>query len=341
LSGRATTGSGGCSVAFAAGLTPGSQVATFLKAPLRSRTVGFPESGSGLGSARHFSGRAFPHGAKLRCWRTLRPDAVEFASPLRHDAGPAVPSSESGCEPALVATECPEPLCPERALPAPGRPRKPPGGALPPRRRSYGLMRQTIPSPRLRYTRCAQGLCRLPPAPAGRWPFPTLSLRPLCRCSDLYPAALLGCACPFLHRGHRPHPTGNGFGARIYPHMAASVGSRISWLQSFDHLRAPALARPPDCSDRSARALGRRAFHTTHRPAGYPDRDVASLHVRHGQLTWLDSHQLGRSLVGCSLPHTAHRHRSPAGIQRPARARPVGSWRDDGSTEVDQSQSVR
>jgi hypothetical protein len=101
---------------------------------------------------------------------------------------------------------------------------------------------------------------------------------------------------------------------RIYPHMAASVGSRISWLQSFDHLRAPALARPPDCSDRSADALGRQAFHTTHRPAGYPDRDVASLHVRHGQLTWLDSHQLGRSLVGCSLPHTALRHRSPTGI---------------------------
>ncbi len=65
------------------------QLATFPEAPLRSRTVGFPESGSGLGSARHFSGRAFPHGAKLRCWRTLRPDTVEFASPLRHDAGPA------------------------------------------------------------------------------------------------------------------------------------------------------------------------------------------------------------------------------------------------------------
>jgi hypothetical protein len=64
-------------------------LATFPEAPLRSRTVGFPESGSGLGSARHFSGRAFLHGAKLRCWRTLRPDAVEFASPLRHDAGPA------------------------------------------------------------------------------------------------------------------------------------------------------------------------------------------------------------------------------------------------------------
>jgi hypothetical protein len=151
----------------------------------------------------------------------------------------------------------------------------------------------------------------LSPVPAGRWPFPTLSLRTLCRRSDPYPAALLGCACPFLDRGHRPHPTGDGFGARIYPHMAASVGSRISRLQSFDHLRAPALARPPDCSDRGACAPGRQAFHTTHRPAGYPDRDVASLHARHGQLAWLDFHQLARSLVGCSLPHTAHRRSSP------------------------------
>ena len=125
---------------------------------------------------------------------------------------------------------------------------------------------------RLRFARCARGLFRLSPVPAGRWPFPTLSLRPLCRCSDPYPAALLGCTCPFLHRGHRPHPTGNGFGARIYPHMAPSVGSRISWLQSFDHLRAPALARPPDCSDRDVCTPGPQAFHTTHRPAGYPNR---------------------------------------------------------------------
>jgi len=172
-------------------------------------------------------------------------------------------------------------------------------------------MRQTktLPTPRL--APCTWGPCRLLPAPAGRWPFPTLSLRPLCRCSDPYPAALPGCARPFLHRGHRPHPTGNGFGARIYPHAAASAGSRISRLQSFDHLRAPALARPPDCSDRGTYMPGRRALHTTHRPAGYPSWDVASLHVRHGQLTWLDSHQLGRSLVGCSFPHTAHRRPSP------------------------------
>ena len=211
------------------------------------------------------------------------------------------------CVPVCRGHRVPRAPLPGTGVTRAGRPPRPPGGALPPRRRSYGLMRQTTALPAPRLSPCARGLCRLSPVPAGRWPFPTLSLRPLCRCSDPYPAALLGCACPLLDRGHRPHPTGNGFGARIYPHMAASVGSRISWLQSFDYLRAPALARPPGCSDRGACAPGRQAFHTTHRPAGYPDRDVASLHARHGRLAWLDFHQLGRSLVGCSFPHTACR----------------------------------
>ena len=57
---------------------------------------------------------------------------------------------------------------------------------------------------------------------------------------------------------------------------------------------------------RRPKAPSRQAFHTTQNPAGYPIRAVASLRVRHGQLTRLDSHQLGRSLVGCSLPHTAY-----------------------------------
>jgi hypothetical protein len=151
-----------------------------------------------------------------------------------------------------MATECPEPLCPPRVLPVTGRPRRPPGRALLLRRRSYGLMRQTTPLLVPPVARCARGLCRLSPVPAARWPFPTLSLRSLRRCSDPYPAALLGCTCPLLHRGHRPHPTVDGFGARNYPHTATSVGSPISRLQSFDHLRAPTLARPPGCSHRSS-----------------------------------------------------------------------------------------
>ncbi len=61
----------------------------------------------------------------------------------------------------------------------------------------------------------------------------------------------------FFRQGHRPHPRGDGFGARNYPHTATSVGNPISRLQSFDHLRAPTLARPPGCSHRSAQGAGR------------------------------------------------------------------------------------
>src|SRR6516225_859883 len=43
---------------------PSSAMATFLQAPLRSRTVGFPESGSHLGSPTHL---AFPMPETLKC----------------------------------------------------------------------------------------------------------------------------------------------------------------------------------------------------------------------------------------------------------------------------------
>jgi hypothetical protein len=164
-----------------------------------------------------------------------------------------------------------------------------------------GSCARPSPSPRLRFGRCARGLCRLSPVPAGRWPFPTLSLRSLRRRSDPYPAALPGCACPLLRQGHRPHPTGDGFGARVYPHTATSVGTQFrgcSHSITFGLLRLLGPQVAPTAADKLP---GGRAFHTTHRPAGYPDRDVAPLHARHGQLAWLDSHQLDRSLVGYSL----------------------------------------
>ena len=48
------------------------------------------------------------------------------------------------------------------------------------------------------------GLCRLSPVPAGRWPFPTLSLQSLRRCLDPYPAVSFQCYCPFLPGRQRP-----------------------------------------------------------------------------------------------------------------------------------------
>ena len=230
------------------------QLATFPEAPLRSRTVGFPESGSGLGSHAICQGGPSPSARNCGAGAPFAPTRWSLPRPFATLQAPRNPA------------QCPERTQlswpPSAQSPFARNGRYPRRGGLQGRlERRYPLVvahtgscARPPPSPRLRYSRCARGLCRLSPVPAGRWPFPTLSLRPLCRCSDPCPAALLDCACPFLHRGHRPHPKGDGFGARIYPHMAASVGSRISWLQSFDHLRAPALARPPDCSDRSAQA---------------------------------------------------------------------------------------
>ncbi len=147
----------------------------------------------------------------------------------------------------------------------------------------------------------AVGLGRLLPVPAGRWPFPTLSLRSLCGRSDPYPAVSPSCSCPFLARGRRPPRLGNALGTPETPCHATSTGNLISGLQSFVYLRAPTIARPPDCTHLSRSImLGGQAVYTTHIPVGYLRRVVASLRVRHGQLTRLDSHQLDRSLVGCS-----------------------------------------
>ncbi len=71
------------------------------------------------------------------------------------------------------------------------------------------------------------GLCRLLPIPAGRWPFPTLSLNSLCRCLDPYPAMSSWCTRPFLPRRLRLHIWWNAFRTSHDPGNAASAGSRF------------------------------------------------------------------------------------------------------------------
>ncbi len=53
--------------------------------------------------------------------------------------------------------------------------------------------------------------------PAGRWPFPTLSLQSLRRCLDPYPVASLQCICSFLAEGQRPHLRRQRFGTPDNP----------------------------------------------------------------------------------------------------------------------------
>ena len=235
-------------------------------------------------------------------------------------------SSESGCVLSLETAECPEPLCPWRALPAHGATSRVASEDItPPSSLIRAHASDQVP-PGASVVPRTPGPCRLSPVPAGGWPFPTLSLQSLRRRLDPYPAASLECTCPFLPREHRPHATEDAFGTRNCPCNATSTGSRISGLQSFVYLQAPTLARPPDCIHRSIFVLGGRAVYTTHRPGGYPFRDVASLRVRLGQLTRLDLHQLDCSLVGCSPPRPAS-SRSPRCVRPSAPAR-MASWCD-------------
>ena len=76
--------------------------------------------------------------------------------------------------------------------------------ALPDLHRSYRPMRQTKTLLPTSVALSSTDLCRLRRAPAGSWPFPTLSLRSLYRCLDPYPATTSRCVCPLLPDGHRP-----------------------------------------------------------------------------------------------------------------------------------------
>ena len=109
------------------------------------------------------------------------------------------------------------------------------------------------------------GLCRLLPIPAGRWPFPTLSLNSLCRCLDPYPAMSSWCTRPFLPKRRRLHIWWNVFRTSHAPGNAASAGEPFSRLQSFAHVQAPALAQPPGCTHRKIGLRSRAARPNTPR----------------------------------------------------------------------------
>jgi hypothetical protein len=226
------------------------------QAPLRSRTVGFPESGSGLGSARHFPEAGLPTAVKGSSDGTRTPPTFMVHLPPRSDPGPPrAPSAASGCGPS-----CRNRRVPRAPLPAAGASRD--GAAsraasedvTPPSK----LIRAhaPVPPPLIAFgLPYALSLRRLLPSPAGRGTFPTLSLQSLWRRLDPYPAVSPRCMHPFLPRERRPHVTRNTFGTREYPCDATSTGSRISRLQSFADVQSPPLARPPGRTHRGVRRL--------------------------------------------------------------------------------------
>ena len=277
---------------------------TFPQAPLRSRTVGFPESGSGLGSARHLSATGLPVRSKAEVLAHIHPTDVRSAcllvpTPSKHIPG-TVSENSWGHRNHRVPRA---PLPGGGRYPQPGQPRGSPQRTLLLLPRSYGLMRQTISlhTPRLTLGAVFAGCCK------------SLLDSGLSRhylCHPCVGAWTHTAPCP---SGALTHffPNDNGLTSRqtrstheITPAKRLRQGAYFrgcSHSITFRRLHSLDLQIAPTAVLR----LGGQAVYTTHRPAGYPDRDVVSLPAQNGQLTGLDFHQLDGSLVGCSFPHPA------------------------------------
>ena len=95
----------------------------------------------------------------------------------------------------------------------------------------------------------SHSLCRLLRAPAGRRPFPTLSLRILPCVLGPLPRRLLRCIYPFLPPRHRPSPRSDRVGAPQSPCSDFSTAP-FSRLQSFLDVQARKFAHHPGRSYR-------------------------------------------------------------------------------------------
>jgi hypothetical protein len=116
---------------------------TFPRAPLRSRTVGFPESGSDLG----LSSGGLPTEVEAQALARVHPSPPWFTLQPSPFFEARLPRLRVRDRPGT--TECPEPLCTTETLPPSWKCPALPRWALPHLRRSYGLMRRTktLPPP--------------------------------------------------------------------------------------------------------------------------------------------------------------------------------------------------
>jgi len=162
----------------------------FPQAPLRSRTVGFPEYGSDPG----FPLMAYPNIRKLKRWLAYTPLISSLPSGSSEKAG----SSDSRRCPAwdrqVPRAPLPEASVTRFRVVSPTTSK----GATP----SSSLLRAHAPDhhppPRFRVTLIPSGLCRLLPAPAGRWSFPTFLCKSVPRCLGHDPGGSSGAyACFF------------------------------------------------------------------------------------------------------------------------------------------------
>lgn len=210
------------------GLIPAPILPTFPQAPLRSRTVGFPQSGSDLG----FPLGAFPVVAMLKCWLT--------STPLT----PVCPQTRPRFEGRLLSAQSPRttlgppsaqsPFATIRCYRLVGDVVHLLGGRYPAFIAPTGSCARPIALPPPLASPRARGLCRLRPALAAQRPFPTLSLPNYPYVSGPLLRWPPGCLHPFLPKGHWPSPRLNRVGASQIPQQPLQLSRRfLSCSQSL------------------------------------------------------------------------------------------------------------
>jgi hypothetical protein len=193
---------------------------------------------------------AFSKWRKLKCWLTF-PLSTPICLWTRFVSRVSTPWPCVQMLPLLETPKCPEPLCPSEALPRSARSLLPRvGGHYPSFFALTDSCARPPSSPCLRLPPRSSSLCRLLPAPAGCWPFPTLSLQVFPWMPGPIPRRLLRCLYPFLPRGLRPSPLSDRVGSPApYPYSDFRTES-FSGLQTFLNVQASKFARHPGRSDR-------------------------------------------------------------------------------------------
>ena len=114
--------------------------------------------------------QAFPCGLKLKCWRTSTPSPPGCPAPSSRFQPRMKSSSESGCVLSLETAECPEPLCPWRALPAHGATSRVASEDITPPSSLIRAHASDHVPPGASVVPRTPGPCRLSPVPAGDGP---------------------------------------------------------------------------------------------------------------------------------------------------------------------------
>ncbi len=224
----------------------------FLKPPCDPGQSDFP-SPVLTSALHHFSGVGLPPHRRAQALARIHPIDTELAYPLASFPCAHTSSSMSGYARLHEAAECPEPLCPARALLLPGQPHRSPKRALPLHHRSYGLMRQTLSLPGPQVFPSVTESSQIATSPCCDKVLPDIIPAPLCVDAWTHtPLSSSGAHTQFFPKDSGLASQEPRSADRTTPAMQLLQGAVISGRQSFASLQAPTLARPPGCPDPSA-----------------------------------------------------------------------------------------